>query len=458
MGNSKRNHSGVMEQELLIKKCPSSNLERAKEKANMRACPFLSASLPLVLGLLAFISGCKYNVSAPMYDQPTPYKVAPAITSVQPPGSAVAGVNTIAIHGHNFVIASSDTLTPGNTIVYFNHTLQASIFSIDSTSIVVYRPNLTGDSCTITVAPHNTMGEATVSPYAITQVTWQYGGLLQNTPLEGIAVDDQDHVFVAENSTTPVVHEATSLTDNSVIGTLSGVGPSPWGACLGPDGNLYVMSGLTSRLISKIIISSDSVIQKWVQLPAGKVTRFGDIDAGGFLFAGGFRTDLVIIPTYLSGQLTASQVKSVGSYSSDSIFAVKVHNGYVYVASKSVASSSTAKIWRHQLTSDSTLGSQELVLDMNTTAFASERISGIAFSSSGDMYISTNSADPLLVDPGASSDGTKVIDFYKGILPSNCSGIAWGKSSHYLYMITGDGTSANQWTVYRVDMGENGGQ
>ncbi len=94
---------------------------------------------------------------------------------------------------------------------------------------------------------------------------------------------------------------------------------------------------------------------------------------------------------------------------------------------------------------------------MSTTAFASDRVTGIAFSSAGDMYISTNSSDPLLVDPGAGSDGTKVDNLYQGIVPPYCTGIAWSTASNYLYMITGDGSNTYPYTVYRVDMGETAG-
>jgi hypothetical protein len=59
----------------------------------------------------------------------------------------------------------------------------------------------------------------------------------------------------------------------------------------------------------------------------------------------------------------------------------------------------------------------------------------------------------LVIDPN-----TKAVDIlYKGILSSYCKQIFWGKGT-YLYMMRGDAstTNAQEWTIYRVNMGVNG--
>jgi hypothetical protein len=212
------------------------------------------------------------------------------------------------------------------------------------------------------------------------------------------------------------------------------------------------MLGAANRGIDKVDLSTGNVTQKWVQLP--KTTNVGDFGPGGYLFAGGVKTDLYVVSPYASGSLSASQLGLTGAYASDTILAVKVYNGYVYVASKSTTSSEPAKIWMNQLTSDSTIGAQELVVDLNGTPFASDPISAIAISASGVLFIATNSTDPLLwIDPSSG----KLDNFYKGIVPSYCNGIAWSKASDYLYMITGNTAASQTWTVYRVDMGDRCG-
>ncbi len=323
----------------------------------MKAHRFLLVAALFMSASLMFASGCKYNVTTPLWDQPYKASGAPQITSVVPTGEARPGLqgNVITIYGHNFIIASPDTLTPDTTIVYFN-TLQANVMLLDSNKIVVRRPNLVADSCTIKVSVHNAIVEPTVGGYKIDQVTWQYGGFLQNIALAGIAVDNQGYVFVTQNSTTPSILKATSTTDNTTIGSVSGVGGSLWGASVGPDGNLYITSGVSTRWITKVLLSTDSVNQKWVQLPSGKVAKCGDFSAGGYFFTGGTRTDLLIIPPYASGQYSSGQLNAAGFYASDTILAVKVYDGYAYVAWRPVTSPAFIQISRHQLTSDSTLG------------------------------------------------------------------------------------------------------
>ena len=317
------------------------------------------------------------------------------------------------------------------------------------------RPNLSSDTCTIKVAPHNAIAEATV-PYIVDPVIEQYGGFLQNVQLSAIAVDNSENVYVAENGNYRI-HRATSATDNGflVVGTdTAKTNGTPWGGSVGPDGNLYIMAG-TSRYIDKVYLQADTVTKKWTQLPSGKFVKVGDCGPGGYIFTGGLRTDLCIVPPYAPTTLSSAQIGLAGSYATEEILAVKVYNDTVYVASRKAGTTNPAIIWSHQLITDSTIGPRQQVLDMSTTTFATDLVSGITFSSDGTMYVSTASADPLLVVNRASG---KVDNFYKGIVPSYCSGLCWSKTSNFLYIISGNTTPAQTWTVYRLDMGSPGGK
>ena len=145
-------------------------LHRVKETESMKAFHFLLVLSVLMSISLVIIPGCKYNITTPLWDRPYKTPLTPSITSVDPASEAKPGVNVITIHGHNFIVTASDTLTPDTTIVYFN-AFQANVVSIDSTTIIVRRPNLSGDSITIKVSSHNAIVEPSVGPYKVDPVS-----------------------------------------------------------------------------------------------------------------------------------------------------------------------------------------------------------------------------------------------------------------------------------------------
>lgn len=105
--------------------------------------PLAMATMVVVASLAAAMIGCKYNVEDPMWDKPYAYPATPTISQIQP-SSAPAGVNTIVITGQNL------SGVPTINGVYFG-IKPAEVMSSTSTSIVVRRPNLVTDSCTVKV-------------------------------------------------------------------------------------------------------------------------------------------------------------------------------------------------------------------------------------------------------------------------------------------------------------------
>lgn len=190
-------------------------------------------------------------------------------------------------------------------------------------------------------------------------------------------------------------------------------------------------------------------------MPSGKVIKCGDFDTSGYFYAGGAAgTDLCVLPPNPPAILTTAQIKLSGFYATEDILALRYSNGYLYVASQ--ASSASGKIWRHSVGAGGTLGAQELVLNLGAHAeFSSRTVRAISFSAAGDIYVTTNSTDPLLVYK--TSPGT--LDYlYKGILPPYGKHAYWGNGV-YLYMISNDASNTDaslQWNVARIAMGTSG--
>ena len=396
---------------------------------------------------LAYVAGCKYDVTAPLWDQPYTTPPIPQITSVDPAAEALPGISNIAIHGHNLMVRAADSSVSIATRVLFG-SVEVEVASMDTNVLVVRRPNLVSDTAVIHILPHNAGGSASFGPYKIDKVIDNYGGFLQNLQLGAIAVDNTENLYVIESGTR-AVHVASSLTGNTLLG--SAMSLTPFCARIAPDGNLYVLEN--NRSIERVTLPAGTVA-RWTQLPAGKVVKAGDFGSSGSLYAGGLRTGLCIIPPNPPTSLPAAQMKVANIYATDEILAVRVFNGSVYVASRTAGSADPARIWKHPIVADS-VGAQSLVLDLGTTPYAFDLVTDIAFTSNGLMFIATASAsDPLLsFDPA-----TSVIDnFYKGIVPPYCVGLAKSGASHYLYLITGNTAASQPWTVYRVDVGSAGG-
>lgn len=391
----------------------------------MKRNSFLIISL-LIIAAMKFFTGCKYDVAEPMWDKEFPEAPTPAITQVNPP-QATPGINTITIQGTN--------LDVNGTMVFFDN-ITADIVSSSPTKIIVRRPNLVTDSSYIKVVPNQALIVAKYGPYKIDKVLDRYGSFLDNLQLSALAVDKNENLYVVEAASRNIV-KVTPDGQKSIIGLAT---RPPTDVKIGPDEKLYMPGN--NRSIDIVDLNTGEV-KEWLRLPAGKVVRFGDFDANGYFYTGGTRTDLVIIAPDLS-------VKSAGVYTTDEILAIRVFNGYVYVASRKAGTQESAKIWRHPIDGSGNVGTRELVLDLSTNSeFSSRLIRGLVFSENGIMFIATDSSNPILIFDPASN---QLDYFYKSILPPYCKNFYWGNGT-FLYLIIGDTAAGQEWTVYRVNMG-----
>jgi hypothetical protein len=414
----------------------------------MKTARILRFAAFLTAGSLAVIAGCKYDVADPLWDQPPGTSIAAAITSVEP-AQAAPGVNIITIHGTNFTGAIDTSLIHNDYVdtsiayngIFFDN-LSAEIIQFSSTSIKVRRPNLASDTCTVKVAPARALVAARFTPYKIDPVIARYGSYLENLPLSVVTADSVENLYVISQSD-KAISKVTPTGGKSIIATAPLV---PTDARIGPDGRLYLMA--TNRQISVVDVQTGTV-QLWRNCPSGKVVKFGDFDAYRHFYTGGVRTDIVIISLD-----TTTVFRIAGYYATAEILAVRAFNGYLYVAAKNAAGQTpSVGIWRHSIAAGGTLGSKELVLSWDGAGeFALRTIRTIAFATNGTMYIATDSPNPILsFDPA-----TQSLDyFYKGIIPSYCKQFCWG-SQTFIYLISGNTSPAQEWTVYRVDMGTTG--
>jgi hypothetical protein len=420
----------------------------------MKARRFPIAALCMMVLSTTMIVGCKYDVAEPLWDKPVvPGSETPTITSIVPADSATAGVNTIMIYGTNFTNAIDTSTIHGASFdttlvyngIYFSSastTVSPEIMEFSATSIKVRRPNLAADSCTVKIVPTNSLLTAKFGPYKIAQVSEKYGSFLDNVPLSVVTVDKSENVYVVYTNTF-VVYQVTPGGVKTKLGSAARV---PTDARVGPDGNVYLPGN--NRSIEMVDVQNQTVKQ-WIQLPQGRIVKYGDFDANGYFYTAGTRSQLVIIAPNLS-------VIQTGLHGTDDIQGVRVYGGYVYLLVKApTGTTPSLAIWRHSIDSvaiSGRLGAAQLVLNLDGTLAASRTIKVFALSASGALYLGTDATDPLLVF----DLNTSQMDYlYKGIVPPYCKYFCWGKGN-YLYLISGNATPAQEWTVYRVNVGTAG--
>jgi len=377
---------------------------------------------------MAVMTACEYDVAQPLWERDFAAPSSPQITSIEPDTVAKAGVNTITIRGENFAIGQDAN------IVYFG-AATADIFEASATTLKVYRPNLATDSCAVKVVSNGAFLVAKYpKKYRIAPVVEEYGGFRDNLALSVAAVDQAENLYIVETGSRNVY----KITPSGGKTTLGQVTRAPTDAKIGPDSRLYLPGN--NRAIDVMDLTSGTAT-RWIQLPSGKVVRFGDFDANGYFYTGGTRTDLMIVAPDLT-------TKAAGAYATSEIIAVRVYNSSVYVITRASATG-TATIWRHALDAAGNLGAQEMVIDMAATEYASRSIKAFMIASNGNMYLATDSPDPILI---VNSITKNVEILYKGILSSYSKHFYWG-AGNYFYMIRGDTILGEVWTVYRVDAG-----
>jgi hypothetical protein len=403
----------------------------------MKVYRLFEIAVLLLAASMLVMTGCKYDVAEPLWYQSFSEPATPKITGIEPAAEARAGVNTITIRGENFAAV------PDTNAVYFDN-LIAEIVATSATSVTVRRPNLVTDSCTVKVVSNKAFVVAKFEPYKIYPVFQRSGAFRDNIVLNALAVDYSDNLYVVYgDSSTPRIFRVTPDEQKVLVARASRL---PTNGRFGPDGRLYLLGN--NRAIDVVDVDAQTTTQ-WIRLPSGKVVKCGDFGPNGYFYTGGTRSDLVVV----APDLTVGQA---GFYASDEILAIRVYSAYVFVASRVPTSGgqppTPASIWKHQIDGSGNVGPKELVLDMSGTAFASRTITAITFSADGTMYIGTDSSDPILIGNPATG---RVDYFYKSILPPYCKNFYWGRGT-YLYMISGNANPAQEWTVYRVDMGTTG--
>ena len=382
--------------------------------------------LILIIPLLLLIIGCEYEVAKPRWYDDYTRPPEPVISGIEPADSATAGINLIKIHGSNFATPPIDNK------VYFNN-ISSEVVDGSNDYLVVRRPNLASDSIVVKVASDS--ADVVVSYdqlYKVSGVWQKYGGFVENVELGALTVDANGNLFVVQKS------PATVFKVDSV-GARTGLGnatrTSATDVRVSPDGNLVIIKNF--RRIFRYYVATQAEVEWLDTKKTSKAAKSGDYDRFGNFYYGGVETDLKVVAA-----IEDSTGDESGFYLNDEIQCVRVFNDYLYL----MIGNPPTGIYRHSVSSDGTLGAQELVLDWADVGEYSAAIARtFTMSSTGDLYIGLEYGQSIMVWNSADNS---VDLLYKNIVPSYAVHLEWGPD-RYLYMLIG----GDEWTVIQIDMG-----
>jgi len=357
------------------------------------------------------------NYPENIWDEDYQGNSSPSISSVEPEGSAFAGIDTLTINGQNFSENSSANL------VYFNNML-GNVINATSTSLKVVTPNLVSDSVQIRVAVQGAFLFADHSSlYTLTAAVSDYGPFDQFTDIFSLDLDRDENLIVSMDGSPNAEFWIVDTNQDSAV--WSGALAKASGMKLGPTGSIYFVN--YQRFLYKDEQGTPKENSEIFKRLNGNATDL-DFDSYGNLFAGGAGSTIDVVDINDDGGLTSGVTEAKNLDTLD-ILSLRVLNDYLYVLTTTVASDQA--IYKMQILDDSgSLGDIELVFDWSS--YTNKLSSALCFtlSEAGDLFVGSDSDDqPLTYIQNGNASG-----FYSSILTAPISYMAWG-NSNYLYLI-----------------------
>ena len=357
------------------------------------------------------------NYPENIWDEDDQGNASPSISSVEPEGSAFAGIDTLTINGQNFSENTSANL------VYFNNML-GNVISATSTSLRVVTPNLVSDSVQIRVAVQGAFLFADHSSlYTLTAAVSDYGPFDQFTDIFSLDLDRDENLIVSMDGSPNAEFWIVDTNQDSAV--WSGALAKASGMKLGPTGSVYFVN--YQRYLYKDEQGTPKENTEIFKRLNGNVTDL-DFDSNGNLFAGGTGSIIDVVDINDDGGLT-SGVTEVKNLDTLDVISLRVFNDHLYVLTTTV--SSDQAIYKMQILDDSgSLGDMELVFDWS--AYTNKLSSALCFtlSETGDLFVGSDSdVQPLTYIQNGNASG-----FYSSILTAPITYMAWG-NSNYLYLI-----------------------
>ncbi|MBN1540914.1 IPT/TIG domain-containing protein [candidate division KSB1 bacterium] len=389
----------------------------------------MKRGLAIVL-VLCGIWGCSKDRPKSLFDPDYVSQEKPTIHSVTPSGEALAAVVPITIEGAHFL---NDT---AKVSVWFN-TVKAKILQASSDRIVVQSPNLVADSVAIKIAVREADRLSDPYSYRLLQSVFVVGGFNKYDDPYALTCDRHGTVYVSNAPSR--LEKVTPEGERTQFGSSIGSGirmTSVKNMKVGPGDYLYLVSN--TNYIARISVDGGD-ITKWATLSASVYDL--DFLPSGSLYTGGRNAPLILVKNDASSS-------NVADYKGYNIQAIRVFDGYVYIAAE-ITADRTVHIWRHRINADESVGERELVFNW-TENFGTASLLGLTFAADGTMYIGTDLMESIMV---LHSDGN-FEPLYPGVLLPETYSLCWGPDEFLYIARRNDSKNSSQelQTVLKINM------
>lgn len=400
-------------------------------------------STAAIMVLSIFVGACDTGPAASLYEGDPTFSPDPVIASVDPPLSALAGVEEVTITGSNF------SPVPVENLVYFGST-RVTVLEASATMLKVVPPPVPAEDVTLRVSVVGAENFSNSVSYTLDPAATTIGDIQGFEELFGIATDPTGNVYASLFVNSLSVGIKIFAPD----GTRSDFAESTFkwdGLQVADDGSVIAVRNL--RAIFRF--QAGGAQETWAVISDTAVRLIAlDFDSSGNLWTGGSRsnedTPISIFKVDATQQVTPY---TLGTFSNAArVTALTVGGGVLYAA---ISDGDSTGLWKFNI-STGDLGSPELVLDFSTEVDAQANIRSLAVAASGDLYAGTTLDDPIIV---VESDGSWS-PLYPGILEPSGASLAWGPEG-ILYMVKGKtiipgSSELTDADLYKIEIGQEG--
>ncbi len=380
-------------------------------------------SLAIIITLSVIIYSCNQDAAPSLYVV-EPKGSTPVISGVIPANEALAGVTEVTINGSNFSSVKEENF------VFFG-TVQAAVLQASSTQLVVKAPALIKNSLDLKISVQGVENFSNIVKYNLLEAVGVYYAFSKGVddPMT-VAVDKNENVFVyVKDKGVKKISTDGKLTDFAPRGAESFF----FDMKVGPNNIIYG----TRNLRAIFQVSEGVASSTYVVFPTGISIITLDFDINKNIWAAGGGGNLYsVTPT-----------KDITAIAIDyTVSALRVYNGYLYVAGKK---DSEEAIYRYKINSNTSLGNKEKYFDIGAKYGLNKvQVGAITFAEDGDLIIGTDQTDSFIV---VNSGGT-ASSLYPGLINPIVKSLTWGtkKNLFYIREYTDAGTILH--SLVRVDM------